>query len=100
MALFAVRSVIKFDDLYEERVVLFTASDSEDASQKAVTESLEYVDALGSGLDCGLQQIYQLDGTEISDGTEVFSLMRTSELGADAYLSRHFDTGTERQGHL
>ncbi|HKT57673.1 MAG TPA: hypothetical protein VJR25_12955 [Microbacterium sp.] len=100
MALFAARSVINFDDLCEERMVLFTASASDDASQKAVTETLEYVDALSSGLDYGLQQIYQLDGTEISDGTEVFSLMRMGELGADDYLSRHFDTGTERQGHL
>ncbi|WP_156138609.1 hypothetical protein [Microbacterium mangrovi] len=51
MALFAVRSVIKFDDLYEERVVLFSASDSEHASRKAATESFEYIDALGSGVD-------------------------------------------------
>jgi hypothetical protein len=30
-------------------------------------------------------------------GTEVFSLLRVSDLGADKYLDRFFDTGFEHQ---
>lgn len=34
---------------------------------------------------------------EPSEGCEVFSLLRDSNLDGPAYLDRHFDIGTERQ---
>lgn len=97
MAWFAVRSVIRFDELFEERIVLFSEESAEAAMSRAQIESRAYVEALGSGEVLGIQQSYELDAPDIEDATEVFSLMRTSALDADAYLTRHFDTGEERQ---
>jgi hypothetical protein len=37
---------------------------------------------------------------EIAEGSEVFSLMRASDLLPDDYLTRFFDTGDERQGSI
>jgi hypothetical protein len=39
-------------------------------------------------------------GDTLSDGAEVFSLMRASDLEPEAYIDRFFDTGLERQDHL
>jgi hypothetical protein len=44
----------------------------------------------------GLAQAYRL-GDPPGDGAEVFSLVRGSDLGDEAYLDTFFDTGTERQ---
>jgi len=33
-------------------------------------------------------------------GSEVFSLLRNSDLQPDEYLNAFFDTGSERQGHI
>jgi hypothetical protein len=44
----------------------------------------------------GIAQGYQLDA-EPGHGAEVFSLMRDSNLDADAYLDTFFNTGSERQ---
>jgi hypothetical protein len=46
----------------------------------------------------GLAQAFHLFvGADLDDGAEVFSLMRTSDLPADEYVDRFFDTGDERQ---
>ena len=97
MPWFGVRSVIQFDELYEERIVLFSASDFDSALERAEAEASDYAEAVGSGVVLGLHQAYELDAEALADSTEVFSLMRTSQLDAEASLSTHFDTGGERQ---
>ncbi|GAA3515194.1 hypothetical protein FHR32_003753 [Streptosporangium album] len=45
----------------------------------------------------GLAQSYRLVEGEIGQGTEVFSLLRDSDLESSEYLDTFFDTGSERQ---
>lgn len=97
MAWFGVRSVIEFDGVFEERVVLFSAGDIDSAIRRAETEAHAYVEALGSGRVLDFCQAYEIGDDEVSDGAEVFSLMRTSGLAPEAYLSTYFDTGDEHQ---
>ena len=59
----------------------------------------------------GLAQAFSMLGDEVVDGhvtgastitegTEVFSLIRESDLQPPQYLDSFFDTGRERQGHV
>ncbi|WP_300678760.1 hypothetical protein [Nocardioides sp.] len=99
---FGVRSVYRFAerldgrDVYEERVVIFKAPDLDDAIAQAETEAAEYVDLLGDGEAVGFYQAFAMSD-EPSQGAEVFSLMRTSDLSVADYLDQHFDSGEERQ---
>ena len=81
--------------LYEERVVLISGNSFDDAIAKAEKEAEVYA----SNTDMtylGFVNVFELYHSKIEDGTEVYSLMRESELGEDAYLDRFFDTGSER----
>lgn len=80
---------------YEERVTLWRAASFDAAIAMAEEEAEKYVEDLG-GEVLSLTQAYALAMTP-GHGVEVFSLIRRSELTTDAYLERHFDTGTERQ---
>ena len=82
-------------NLYEERVVIITANSFDDAIAKAEKEAESYA----SGTDMtylGSVNVYKLVEDVIEDGTEVYSLMRDSELESNDYLDRFFDTGSER----
>lgn len=81
--------------LYEERVVLISGNSSEDAIAKAEKEAEIYA-ANTDMTYLGFVNVFELHQNKIEDGTEVYSLMRESELDADAYLDRFFDTGSER----
>ncbi|HMM94843.1 hypothetical protein [Phycicoccus sp.] len=80
---------------YEERITLWRAAGSDAAIAMAEEEAERYVEDLG-GEVLGLTQAYAL-ATKPAHGVEVFSLIRRSELTAEDYLGRHFDTGTEHQ---
>jgi hypothetical protein len=43
----------------------------------------------------GYLMAYHLFEAELGDGTEVYSLMRESTLGAGDYLDRYYDSGGE-----
>jgi hypothetical protein len=90
--------------IYEERVLLWRATDFGDAIAKAEAEAEEYV-AIREASDPGPQrylamaQAYQLsEWDEPGDGIEVFSLLRESNLTPGKYLTRFFDTGHEHNG--
>jgi hypothetical protein len=88
-------TVTSNNKLYEERVVLITANSFDEAITKAEKEAEVYA----SNTDMtylGFVNVFELYHNKIEDGTEVYSLMRESELEADAYLDRFFDTGSER----
>ena len=95
---FSVRCILAFTDggttLYEERVTLWRGSCFEEAIERAERDAREYVDGLG-GKYVGLAQAYHLADDHLEDGSEVFSMMRESELPPDAYITRFFDTGRE-----
>jgi hypothetical protein len=83
---------------YEERVTLWHATSGEEAIARAEAEAVEYANIIEETPDryLGVAQSFHL--FEIpADGTEVFSLIRESELPPDAYVDAFFNTGTERQ---
>ncbi len=79
-------------------MTLWDADSFEAAIELAEAEAREYADALGATYP-GLAQAFQFDGPP-GAGADVFSLIRASELAADEYISRFFDTGTESQRDL
>lgn len=96
MRWFAVRCIIRQParGVYEERITLWRATSHEEAIARAEAEADDY--AAEDGEAVGVAQSFELFD-EPGDGAEVFSLMRTSDLGSDDYVSRFFDTGAERQ---
>lgn len=92
---YSVRCILQVDDVYEERITLWSAASFDEAIEFAEAEADEYVLAL-EGVRLGLSQAFHLFDAPGS-GVEIFSLMRTSDLEPDDYLSAHFDTGGERQ---
>jgi hypothetical protein len=82
--------------LYEERIVVLRARSFNEAIIEAEKEAKRY-----AGEESGITyleyvNVFKLTSEEIQDKTEVFSLMRESELGPDKYIDRYFDTGKER----
>jgi len=80
---------------FEERITLWRARSLDHAIELAEQEATEYADLNGYEA-LGLTQAYAVTaGTEIISGTEVFSLLRGSDLAPEDYLSAFFDTGRE-----
>jgi hypothetical protein len=85
--------------IFEERITLWRARSDDHAIELAEEEAGEYAALLEAGVEyLGLAQCYRL-ADEPGHGSEVFSLLRESELDRGAYLDTFFDTGTERQRH-
>ena len=98
MAWYAVRCVLRTDGpegLFEERIILWEADSFQTAVERAEHEAEEYGTSVGMR-NLGLAQAYALPGHP-ANGTEVFSLVRKSELADDAYRTVFFDTGAELQ---
>lgn len=83
--------------VYEERVTLWRAISLDHAIELAEQEAASYAAVMDAGDEyLGLAQAYEL-ADEPGHGSEVFSLLRESDLDREAYLDTFFDTGTERQ---
>ncbi|MEU8123610.1 hypothetical protein AB0C21_33270 [Spirillospora sp. NPDC049024] len=100
---YGVRCVFRLphdgEGLYEESVTVWRAASFDEAIAKAEAAARDYAQiTAGQYLDFA-QAYFVGDDESISEVSEVFSLMRTSALGAEEYVTRHFDTGHERQGH-
>jgi hypothetical protein len=91
------RSVSGDEFVYEERLTLWQADSLDEAITLAEADAHRYATEVDVEY-LGLAQAYGLPGPPAS-GAEVYSLMRESELSADDYLDRFFDTGRERQSH-
>lgn len=81
---------------YEERVVLLKADSLEQALVKAEREARQYAADVNATYT-GLAQAFHIAEDEITELSEVFSLVRDSRLAPEEYLNRHFDTGAERE---
>ena len=82
--------------VYEERVVLIRAASFEEAIRKAVEEAEEYAgDAEGCSYT-GFVDVFHMYDERVDERTEVYSLMRRSELDVTRYLNHFYDTGSER----
>lgn len=77
----------------EERVTLWRADSPDAAIALAEDETQDYAMELG-GESLGLSQCFALADAPGHEA-EVFSLIRRSGLAPDAYMDRHFHTGTE-----
>src|SRR5215210_4053784 len=99
MPWYAVRCVLRHSHdqrLYEERITVWHASSFNEAVGRAESEASEYGAMVGSA-SLGLTQAFEIAEDQVTEGTEVFSLIRESELAPKDYLDTFFDTGTERQ---
>jgi hypothetical protein len=83
-------------ELYEERILLVRASSLEEAIERAEAEAARYAQDLGDAEYLGDADAFHVFSSEIGDLTEVFSLMRESDLDAEAYVRAFFQTGRER----
>jgi hypothetical protein len=99
---FSVRCIIRWSEHegtpYEERITLWQADSASEAICLAEEEAREYAELLNfEFVECA--QLYELGPLKggFADGTEVFSLLRDSNLDPDDYLDRFFDTGHEHQ---
>ncbi|MEP6754372.1 MAG: DUF4288 domain-containing protein [Chthonomonadales bacterium] len=81
---------------FEERVVLFHATDFLDAIAKAEVEAEEYCSDVFGTEYLGFVNVYHLFDKTINHGTEVYSLMRESDLSTEEYLDHFYDDGNER----
>jgi hypothetical protein len=96
---YAVRCLFYHGDIkaYEERTVLVSAVDTDEAIAKAEVDAAEYCRALENVQYLKYVDTFHLFEKEVADGAEIFSLMRTIEIDKDAYIDRFLDSGTERR---
>ena len=86
----------KTKTVFEERIVLFHAVNFEDAIAKAETEANDHCTAVENVVYLGFVSVYYLPEETVGDGTEIYSLMRDSDLSDTEYLARFHDDGHER----
>ena len=83
--------------MYEERLTLWQAESFAEAISLAEREAAEYSETVQVSY-VGLAQACGLAADPPTSGSEVFSLLRGSDLAPKDYQDRFFDTGRERQG--
>lgn len=103
MPSYSTRTVIRFGGLamkakyvYEERITLWRAKTMDGAIRKSEAEAKRYAKESG-GTYLKFIQAYWLYDEVDADGSEVFSLMRESNLPSKQYIDTHFDTGAEKE---
>jgi hypothetical protein len=89
------------DKPYEERITLWRAKSMEEAIEFAENEAADYATSGNEFTYLGFAQGYALDeDIELGSGSEVFSLLRGSELPPEEYLDKFFDTGEEHEENI
>ena len=83
-------------NMYEERVILLQAKDEKQAIRIAEEEAAEYAEESEGWSYTGFINLYHLFDSTIGHRTEVFSLLRTSNLTESEYIDMYYDTGSER----
>ena len=82
--------------VYEERVVLIKATSIDEAIERAESIAAGYARECEGCSYTGFVDVFHIYDENIGDGSEVYSLMRTSDMGEDEYLNHFYDTDTER----
>lgn len=95
---YGVRCIFKKNgqNFYEERIVVWHAPTADAAIALAEADAEDYARILDLTY-LGLCQSFAIFDLELLSGSEVFSLIRESPEDPNAYLKRHFNTGTEIQ---
>ena len=81
--------------VYEERVVIFRASDFDDAMEQAEREASEYAQQSG-GHYIGYCNAFKIDSAKIENGTEVYSVMREVTASPSEFITRYYDDGRDK----
>ena len=76
------------------------AADFDDAIAKAEAEAEEYCGTSGDTVYLDFVDVFHLFDETVAHGTEVYSLMRESELPDKDYLDHFCDDGKERSQKL
>jgi len=83
--------------LYEERITIWRTKTAVEAIRLAEQEAEKYVAASEKPVQyIGYCVSYATYQTRFRNGMGVFSLIRESDLPAEKYLDRFYDTGKER----
>jgi hypothetical protein len=82
-------------NIYEERIILIRAENEDQAIQIAEDEAEEYVAGTEGWSYTGFVDVFHLFEPTIGHRSELFSLMRSSELSESDYLDRFYDSGSE-----
>lgn len=80
---------------YEERVLLIRANNFEEAIEKAEQEAVLYAYLLDEVEYLEYSNAFNIFEAEINDGSEIYSIIRESNLDRDEYLDKFYDTGDE-----
>lgn len=84
-------------NLYEERIILVQAVSFNDAIKEAELEATEYISYDDSTKYLEFVNVFKLDEEDkIGNRTEVYSIMRESDLESNDYLDKFYDTGFEK----
>lgn len=79
--------------VYEERIVLVQAKDLESAIEKAEKDAFEYANSGTVYLE--YVNVFNLYEYILHNGSELYSEMRSSDLGSEEYIDQFYDTGYE-----
>lgn len=103
MPIYSVRQIFqwrpsrdqKMKHVYEERITMWRAKSLEHAINKAEAGAQEYA-KLNRFKFCGQSQAFEpFEDLNVPQGTEVFSLLRDSDLPPRRYIRVFFATGAE-----
>jgi hypothetical protein len=81
--------------VYEESVLLVKADNFDDAIASAERIVRKNCSVL-SCEDSGFYNAFEITDDKLSNGVEVYSIMRESKIEIDKYLDKFYDTGFER----
>jgi hypothetical protein len=82
--------------VYEERIVLFRAGDFHEAIALADAEARQYAADLEAAEYLGYVDVYELEPDSLGHEAEVYSLMRSTELNPEEFITRYHADGTQR----
>jgi len=83
--------------VFEERIVLIRAASAAEAIRLGEAEAEEYA-RQNEAEYLGFIDTFHIFSDEVGAGTEVYSLMRTSPLSSEEFVTKYYDDGTQHSG--
>jgi hypothetical protein len=79
---------------YEERITLVRARTFKEAIRRGESEAKRYAKSLPQVEYLGFVTVFQLFGSKVGDGTEIYSILRSIRVPKAAFVTRYYDDGT------
>ena len=86
-----------FDEADLDGIMLVIVASDDEALKHAAEEASEYTQNLEGVEYTGYSDSYHLFDARIDDRSEVFSLVRKTDIAKDDYIKRFLDTGLEQR---